>query len=47
MRRADVAIMSPYQDDKVRPFGDHVYDVNAPLKGMEVHLDLGEEAEAA
>ncbi|MDP4510116.1 hypothetical protein [Nonomuraea turcica] len=35
--------MSPYQEDNVRRFGDYVYDLNGPLDGMEVHLDLGEE----
>ncbi|MGV9385464.1 hypothetical protein ACWDRB_57340 [Nonomuraea sp. NPDC003707] len=41
MHRADVAIMSPYQEDKVRRFGDYIYDLNGPLEGMEVQLDLG------
>ncbi|NRQ34864.1 hypothetical protein HII36_23965 [Nonomuraea sp. NN258] len=47
VHHADVAIMSPYQQDNVRRFGDYVYHLNAPLDGMEVHLDLGEEADAA
>ncbi|MBB5781780.1 hypothetical protein HD596_008536 [Nonomuraea jabiensis] len=47
VHRADVAIMSPYQEDNVRRFGDYIYDLNAPLDGMEVHLDLGEEVDAA
>ncbi|WP_165781438.1 hypothetical protein [Streptosporangium minutum] len=42
----DVAIMSPYQEDNVRRFGDYIYDLNAPLEDMEVHLHLGEEAAA-
>lgn len=47
VHRADAAIMSPYQEDNVRRFGDYIYDLNAPLDDMEVHLDLGEEADAA
>jgi TnpA family transposase len=47
VHRADAAIMSPYQEDNVRRFGDYIYDLDAPLDDMEVHLDLGEEADAA
>ncbi|SDL18518.1 Tn3 transposase DDE domain-containing protein [Nonomuraea jiangxiensis] len=47
VHRADVVIMSPYQEDNVRRFGDYVYDLNGPLDGMEVNLDLGEDADAA
>ncbi|OUC92458.1 Tn3 family transposase [Streptosporangium minutum] len=46
VHRTDVTIMSPYQEDNVRRFGDYIYDLDAPLEGMEVHLDL-EEAAAA
>ncbi|TDC90959.1 DUF4158 domain-containing protein [Nonomuraea deserti] len=46
VHRADVAIMSPYQEDNVRRFGDYIYDLNAPLDDMDVHLDLGEETGA-
>lgn len=45
--RADMAIMSPYQGDNVRRFGDYIYELNAPLEDMDVHLDLSEEADAA
>ena len=45
VRRADLAAISPYQQDNVRRFGDFVYDLNAPLETMDVHLHL-EEAEA-
>lgn len=45
VHRAEVAIMSPYQEDNVRRFGDYIYDLNAPLEGMDVHLDLGVDAE--
>ncbi|RVX40934.1 TnpA family transposase [Nonomuraea polychroma] len=47
MHRADVAIMSPYQEDNVRRFGDYIYALNAPLDDMEVNPDLGEDANAA
>ncbi|MGW0807951.1 Tn3 family transposase [Nonomuraea sp. NPDC002799] len=47
VHRADVAIMSPYQEDNVRRFGDYVYDLNAPLEDMDVNLELGEETDAA
>lgn len=47
VHRADVAIMSPYQEDNVRRFGDYICDLDAPLEGMEVNLEFGEEAEAA
>lgn len=40
VHRAEVAIMSPYQEDNVRRFGDYVYDLDSPLENMEVHLDL-------
>ncbi|MDF2710920.1 MAG: hypothetical protein K0R62_6572 [Nonomuraea muscovyensis] len=32
MQRADVAIMSPYQEDNVRRFGDYIYELNVPLE---------------
>jgi hypothetical protein len=44
---ADVAIMSPSQEDNVRCFGDYVYDLNPSLEDMEVNLVLGEETDAA
>ncbi|MGW6500270.1 Tn3 family transposase [Nonomuraea angiospora] len=44
VHRADVAIMPPYQEDNARRFGDYIYDLNGPLEGMKVQLDLGEEA---
>ncbi|WP_051864850.1 Tn3 family transposase [Streptosporangium roseum] len=47
VHRTDVAIMSPYQEDNVRRFGDYVYDLNAPLEDMDVNLELGEETDAA
>ncbi|WP_326642899.1 hypothetical protein OIE67_21155 [Nonomuraea fuscirosea] len=47
VHRADVAIMSPYQEDNVRRFGDYIYDLDSPLEDMEVNLDFREEAEAA
>jgi hypothetical protein len=46
VHRPDVAIMSSYQEDNVRRFGDYIYDLDAPLEGMEVHLDLEEEVTA-
>ncbi|MFI7423691.1 Tn3 family transposase [Nonomuraea sp. NPDC049684] len=46
VHRAEVAIMSPYQEDNVRRFGDYIYDLDAPLEGMEVHLDIEEEVTA-
>jgi TnpA family transposase len=46
VHRTDVAIMSPCQEDNVRRFGDYIYDLNAPLEDMEVHLHLGEETAA-
>lgn len=47
VHRANAAIMSPYQEDNVRRFGDYIYDLEAPLEDMEVHLDLDAEPGAA
>ncbi|WP_433239442.1 Tn3 family transposase [Streptosporangium sp. CA-135522] len=38
--RPDVATMAPYQQDDIRRFGDFVYDLDAPLEDMHIHLDL-------
>jgi hypothetical protein len=45
--RADLAIISPYQQDNVRRFGDYAYDLSAPLEPMDVHLTLDEDTDAA
>ena len=45
--RATVAIMSPYQQDNVRRFGDFVYDLDTPPETMDAHLELDEEIDAA
>lgn len=45
--RADLVIMSPYQQDNVRRFGDFAYDLTGPLETMDVHLTLDEDTDAA
>ncbi|GAA2393515.1 hypothetical protein GCM10010404_58490 [Nonomuraea africana] len=32
---------------ELRGFGDHIYDLDAPLDDVEVNLDLGGKTEAA
>jgi hypothetical protein len=47
IHRADLATMSPYQQDNVRRFGDFAYDLTTPLETMDVHLTFDEDTNAA
>lgn len=44
VEQAVTAWVAARRHDVVYRFGDYIYDLDAPLEGMEVHLDLEEAA---